>query len=84
MAHKFRASIYIDIFIEEQCKYCGEVPYWWNDFKCTNPAGHELAGLENLRKKAQDEVEEIGNNIPNSYIGGVATMDEILSDKVKI
>lgn len=84
MARKFRCSIYVDIFIEESCKHCGEVPRWWDEFACTNPSGHELAELEDDRKTARKEVEEINNDIPNSYVGDVATMDELLLNRVTI
>jgi hypothetical protein len=84
MAHKFRCSIYIDIFVQEHCKHCKEVPKWWDEFKCTNPTGHEMATLEDNHKVAQAEIEDISSKLPNSYVGGVATMDEILLNKVEI
>ena len=40
--------------------------------------------LEIDRDEARRQAEEIRDSIPNSYVGGVATMDEILLNKVEI
>ena len=39
---------------------------------------------EHDREYAMKKAEELRENIPNSYVGGAATMDEILLNKVEI
>jgi hypothetical protein len=57
---------------------------YWDDEACSDPKDHELCSLEDDRAKAHKEVREINNGIPNSYVGNVATMDEILSGKISL
>ena len=39
-------------------------------------------GLEACREKAQEKADKMSLDIPNSYIGGLGTMDEIMNGKV--
>ena len=85
MDRRFRCSIYVDIFIPPVCKHCGESSKFWDiPPGCSNLGGHELCNIEDDRSKAREEVEDINNGIPNSYVGGVATMDEIINGKANI
>lgn len=41
----------------------------------------EDEGPEEARKRAQRSIEGYARGIPNSYIGGVATIEEIFKDR---
>lgn len=36
------------------------------------------------REAARKIIEDLSSNIPNSYVGGVATMEELMDNKVEI
>lgn len=58
---KFRASIYVDIFID----------YGENE-------DIKEYDLEKLREAARKKADELQDKIPNSYVGGIGTMQEIM------
>lgn len=66
---KFRASVYIDVWIDPE--------------KETDDADAmpELKSMDEMRAEAEAEVEEMITLIPNKYIGGVATMSELMGGK---
>lgn len=66
---RFRGSIQVDLYIQEP--------------KDLDPDAESLP-LEEGREKAQEELDGISQEIPNSYTVGVATIQEIIQGEKRI
>jgi len=67
MRQKFRASIYLDLFVD--------LPQDFTSFKKV---------IDEAREAARLEAQELADRLPNAYVGGVATVEELMRQESEI